>query len=285
MKTKKQINSFQNLTIFIIVSLVLLFFTNITSAKEINLKNTTYLVNQSRNINGLNDLFISATLIKIATDKANDMITHHYFSHTSPQGINPWYWFKKNNYLYEYAGENLAINYNTAENQHQAWMNSPTHRKNILNPSYTEIGIATATGYIDHKPATITVQVFGKPQKTKTSSTILSFKNNITNISPAILDTQFNYPQQTFYLKEVSFPTNKTTSSYNHKKDILPINSKSFLFAKNHIRDLLWLIILTLGIIIIRDLVLSTINSSVIQRHSTTNLVLLLMLWSILIGM
>ncbi len=288
MKIKKQFNNFRILTVFIIVFFALFFSTNTILAKEINLKNTIYLVNQSRNANGLNSLFINPTLIKVATDKANNMISHHYFAHTSPQGVDPWYWFKQNNYQYEYAGENLAINYNTAESQHQAWMNSPTHRRNILNPNYTEIGIATANGYIDHKPASITVQVFGKPQSIKSSSTILSSENNLTKISPTILGAQFNYPQQTSYLKEMSsssFSTNKTTSAHNYKKNILPTNNKLFLFTKKHIRDLSWLVILFLGIIIIRELVLSTINNPTIQRHSITNLILLLTLWSILIGM
>jgi len=256
----------------------LIFFISPTFAKEINLKNTVELVNQSRNTNGLNELFINPTLIRIASNKADDMVTHHYFAHTSPQGIDPWYWFKKNKYNYEYAGENLAINYRTAEEQHQAWMNSTTHRKNILNPNYTEIGIATASGYIDNKPASITVQVFGKPQATlATSSTVLG-SNNL--IGPQILTTQFDYPQQIHYLKEATpFP-----DSHISKPNIQSNNYKIEII-KQKTRDFIWLTILILGIIITRELVLNSINNSFIQRHSTTNIILLLMLWSILLGL
>ena len=89
------------------------------------------------------------------------MIKNDYFAHTSPQGISPWYWYDKDNYDYKYAGENLAINFLKAEDQQKAWMDSPTHRKNIFNPNYQEIGVAVAAGEINNQTAIITVQEFG----------------------------------------------------------------------------------------------------------------------------
>ncbi|HFC76806.1 MAG TPA: CAP domain-containing protein [Candidatus Moranbacteria bacterium] len=269
----------KTINFFFIVVVVFIFSTSLVFAKEINLKNIVSLVNKSRVANNINPVFISPILIKIANDKAHDMFIHNYFAHTSPQGIDPWYWFKKNNYIYEYAGENLAINYTTAEEQHQAWMNSLTHRKNILNKNYTEIGIATESGYINNQKAFVTVQVFGKPQLKNISSMNTNYSNNPIKTSLALNDAQIQYPQQTFYLTNFS---KKITPP--KEKFISPKNEMLFFSEKNK-QNLLWLIILILGIIIMRDLVLNTINNSSFQKHSTTNLILLLMLWSILIGL
>jgi Fe2+ or Zn2+ uptake regulation protein len=100
-------------------------------------------------------------LDKIAADKLEDMVENNYFAHTSPKGINPWFWFEKNKYDYKYAGENLAINFMRVEDQHEAWMKSPTHKKNILNSNYKEIGIAVGAGEINGQMGIITVQEFG----------------------------------------------------------------------------------------------------------------------------
>ena len=89
------------------------------------------------------------------------MIKNDYFAHTSPAGINPWFWYEKDGYDYKYAGENLAINFLKAEDQHKAWMASPTHRKNILNDKYQEIGVAVDAGKINGQMAIIAVQEFG----------------------------------------------------------------------------------------------------------------------------
>lgn len=141
--------------------LALFLFIHFASASEITAENVIKLVNESRKKEGLPELRVSKTLTDIAKDKAHDMVSNHYFAHTSPQGITPWYWFGKNQYDYRYAGENLAINFKNSEDEQDAWMNSPTHRKNILNPKYKEIGVAIAVDNIDGKESLIAVQEFG----------------------------------------------------------------------------------------------------------------------------
>lgn len=98
-----------------------------------------------------------------AVDKANDMAGKGYFAHTSPTGLTPWYWIQKVGYRFSYAGENLAVNFIDSSDVTQAWMNSPSHRENILNGNFTEIGIATAQGTYEGHEATFVVQFFGKP--------------------------------------------------------------------------------------------------------------------------
>ncbi len=130
-------------------------------ASEINPGKVIQLVNIAREKEGLAPLSQSEVLSKVANEKLNDMIENHYFAHTSPKGKTPWHWFSLENYDYQFAGENLAINYASAEEQQKAWMNSPTHRKNILNSDYKEIGVAFGAGEIDGEMSLITVQEFG----------------------------------------------------------------------------------------------------------------------------
>ena len=130
-------------------------------AAEITSENIIKYVNQSRAEEGLADLAENEKLTAAAEDKLDDIIKNRYFAHTSPAGTSPWFWFEKNGYDYQYAGENLAINFTVAEDQHEAWMKSPTHRKNILNSNYEEIGVAVGAGEIEGQVSIIAVQEFG----------------------------------------------------------------------------------------------------------------------------
>lgn len=119
------------------------------------------LANSARIKSGLNPLHENTKLAQAAQAKADDMIKNDYFSHTSPKGVEPWYWIKQAGYQYKAAGENLAINYTDATNQHNAWMKSETHRANIMNTRYQDIGVAVVKGKINGKESIVTVEYFG----------------------------------------------------------------------------------------------------------------------------
>lgn len=121
------------------------------------------LANSSRSQNGLANLTENSKLTTAAYAKANDMLTNDYFAHTSPAGKMPWDFIKAAGYDYIYAGENLAIGYVNDQELHDAWMNSPTHRANIMNENFREIGIAVVTGEYDGAQTTVVVQMFGTP--------------------------------------------------------------------------------------------------------------------------
>ncbi len=121
------------------------------------------LTNDARIENSGSKLAYSEVLAKAAQMKANDMATHGYFAHDSPDGLSPWYWFRQAGYTFFYAGENLAVNFGESQDVANAWMNSPGHRDNILNEKFTEIGIATAEGVYKGKKTTFVVQEFGRP--------------------------------------------------------------------------------------------------------------------------
>lgn len=121
------------------------------------------LTNQVRQEYNLPLLKPSFKLNKVAEIKAQDMLVNQYFSHISPQGKSPWDWLEKENYLYAVAGENLAAEFNSPQEVIAAWLSSPTHRSNILDPDYQEIGVAVVSGYLQYRNTTIIVQHFGTP--------------------------------------------------------------------------------------------------------------------------
>ena len=99
------------------------------------------LVNKERAKNGLKALTMDENVRKVARIKSSDMSTKNYFSHTSPTYGSPFDMLKSFGISYKSAGENIAQGYTTAEAVVNGWMNSSGHRANILNASYTKIGI------------------------------------------------------------------------------------------------------------------------------------------------
>ncbi|HET8884714.1 MAG TPA: CAP domain-containing protein [Candidatus Saccharimonadales bacterium] len=119
--------------------------------------------NDARRSHNLNDIQLNQQLNQAAYLKANDMFAQQYWAHTAPDGTEPWKWFAQAGYDYARAGENLAKNFYTAESATQAWLNSPEHRANILEPGYKDVGFAVVSGNLDDKPATIVVALYGQP--------------------------------------------------------------------------------------------------------------------------
>ena len=120
--------------------------------------------NQERLSAGLRPLAEDPLLARAADQKLADMIKSNYFAHVSPQGAGPDVWVKKERYRYILVGENLAMgNFEDAEDLIRAWMESPGHRANIMNPKYREIGVAARKGTIDGETSLIAVQIFGMP--------------------------------------------------------------------------------------------------------------------------
>lgn len=119
--------------------------------------------NQSRAANGLGALALNSKLNSSAQMKANDMIANDYWAHVSPSGIQPWYWFEKAGYSYSAAGENLAYGFQTGIEVNTAWMNSTTHRENVLG-DYVDVGFGIASGpNYQGGENTVVVAHYGKP--------------------------------------------------------------------------------------------------------------------------
>jgi hypothetical protein len=134
---------------------VLGYAANISPGEVIRLTNT------QREANGLAPLTENTTLDAAALAKGQDMLAKGYWAHFAPDGTSPWSFFISFGYKYQYAGENLARDFPDAGSAVNAWMNSPSHRENILNPHYEDIGIGVVEGRLAGADTTIIVQFFG----------------------------------------------------------------------------------------------------------------------------
>lgn len=104
------------------------------------------LVNEIRVKNGLNKLTEDWELSRVARYKSQDMKDNKYFSHTSPVYGSPFQMMKNFGISYRTAAENIAKGYSTPEAVVNGWMNSSGHRANILNGSFTKIGVGYVSG-------------------------------------------------------------------------------------------------------------------------------------------
>ena len=107
-------------------------------------KEVVRLVNEIRVQRGMRELTYNWELSRVARYKSEDMRDNSYFSHTSPVYGSPFQMIKAFGITYRTAGENIARGQRTPEEVVNAWMNSSGHRANILNPSFTEIGVGYA---------------------------------------------------------------------------------------------------------------------------------------------
>lgn len=170
--------------------------------------------NSHRALNGLPPLFSNAQLNSIANMKAEDMIEKQYFAHISPGGLGAADVAREIGYEYISIGENLALgNYADDETLVQAWMDSPGHRKNILDARYKEIGIAVKKGLYEDAPVWFAVQTFGlsiegcnKPDETLEAS-VTSGKAQLKGLEKSLTSS----------LSEIENMQPKNGAAYNQK--------------------------------------------------------------------
>jgi uncharacterized YkwD family protein len=104
------------------------------------------LINSERTNAGLKPLAIDYELSRVARIKSEDMRTNSYFSHTSPTYGSPFKMMKDFGITYRGAAENIART-SSVDRAHTGFMNSEGHRKNILTPSFTHIGVGISGNY------------------------------------------------------------------------------------------------------------------------------------------
>jgi uncharacterized protein YkwD len=114
------------------------------------------LTNGARSQGGLGELACDDLLTQVARAHSQDMCDRRFFSHTNPNREEPWDRVRAAGGNFGFAGENIAMGYATAERTHTGWMNSPGHRRNILNRSYRRIGV----GFADCNGGNYWTQVF-----------------------------------------------------------------------------------------------------------------------------
>ncbi|MDO8573401.1 MAG: CAP domain-containing protein [Candidatus Daviesbacteria bacterium] len=119
------------------------------------------LTNKERQKMGLSAVSENAALDKAASLKAQNMFAENYWAHFAPSGKTPWDFILGSGYKFTFAGENLAKNFTNSDDIVKAWMASPTHRDNLLNPKYQDIGIAVEEGVLNGQKTILIVQEFG----------------------------------------------------------------------------------------------------------------------------
>jgi hypothetical protein len=111
------------------------------------------------------NLKLNSELSAAATAKAHDMVTRGYWAHVAPDGTTPWSFINGAGYIYDQAGENLAYGLSSSSAVMSAWMHSPSHRENVLNVHYSEVGFGfvSAPNYLGQGPKTIVVAMYASP--------------------------------------------------------------------------------------------------------------------------
>lgn len=134
------------LIMVLLVNIVLTKYTIVEVSAAIDFTTLYQLHNEEREKYDLPALSINTSLIDSASTKAGEMMDYNCWSHYCPEGTTPWKYFDEAGYRYVYAGENLAEGFNSNDGTIRAWINSPSHRDNILNPKFDEIGIVILSG-------------------------------------------------------------------------------------------------------------------------------------------
>jgi hypothetical protein len=124
--------------------------------------------NGSRAANGVAGLSLNEQLDAAAQASADDMVARNYWSHNTPDGDPPWIWVNAQGYSYQKLGQNLATGFSNEQSTIDGWMNSPPHRENLLDPSFTQVGFGFANNpnytSAGGGPMTIVVAFYGQPR-------------------------------------------------------------------------------------------------------------------------
>ena len=136
-------------------------------ATEISSNRLLTETNERRAANKSQPLVINEALSAAAQTKANDMAMKNYWSHYTPSGEAPWTFIDKSGYAYNKAGENLAYGFSTSDDTVNGWMNSPSHKANMLDNAFSEVGFGFANSADFNKSGkeTIVVAMYGQPNK------------------------------------------------------------------------------------------------------------------------
>jgi len=161
---------FSSITTYIAILLVFQIFLSTVArfdpqvlgyASNINVSDLLRYTNEKRAASNLPALVLNDQLSFAARDKGNDMFANQYWAHNSPAGRDPWSFIIAAGYHYLFAGENLARDFGDSKGVVEAWMNSPSHRENIVNDHYKDIGFAVVNGKLNGNETTLVVQMFG----------------------------------------------------------------------------------------------------------------------------
>ncbi len=228
---------------------------------DISSQQLLLLTNEKRQENGLSPLTGNEELDRAAANKASDMFSKDYWAHNAPDGTTPWVFIKSAGYNYIYAGENLARGFTSASDVVNAWMNSESHRKNMLSPNYNDVGFGVATGRLNGEETVLVVEFLGNT--TLGSSPIAARETEKTEIevakgSPVAVNTSPEITPVPTVVLTIAPNANTlgvqkgTRISENSQALVKPlINSQSMSLATARLIISLFIFVLILDMIII----------------------------------
>jgi len=151
---------------------------------EMSQENLLLETNRRRDISKIDDLKINKKLSEAAQDKAEDMVEKDYWSHLTPDGDSPWTFVDEAGYEYSRAGENLAYGFSNSEQVIAGWMNSQSHKENMLDDGFSEVGFgfANSQNFEGNGKNTVVVAIYGAPSKI--NNILSSGSQSIASISP-----------------------------------------------------------------------------------------------------
>ncbi len=149
-------------------------------------QNIIELSNKERQKAEMHALEENVYLKEAALRKAESILEEQIFEHNI-KGKRFSQWIKDVGYEYSYAGENLAIDFVTAEGTVKAWMESQKHKKNLLNDKYTEIGVATVPGIFEGANTIVVAQMFGAPAKINVPLKVASRNEQFRSLDQEVL--------------------------------------------------------------------------------------------------
>lgn len=155
---------------------------------DINVTDLHNLANQERKKAGIAPLKLDERLNAAAKAKAEHMTKYNYWDHYAPDGTSPWSFIKSNGYDYKTAGENLAEGFSYSSEVVAGWMNSPTHKANVLG-DYTDVGYASLNSVILGEETTLVVAMYGDP---KSDALITSATGSLVTVSTVVEKTDKN---------------------------------------------------------------------------------------------
>jgi hypothetical protein len=182
----------------LLLSLLLLFQISLNTLKATRpgVLGTSSVIS-SEQIIQLPTLRTDPQLTAAAQQKAADMFNRDYWAHITPTGEQPWSFISSAGYTYLYAGENLARDFSDPQAVVSAWLASPSHRDNLLNPNYQDLGVSVQTGLLNGVQTTLVVQMFGQRRSesdTQTPIAAIPTTAIIITPSPTPVPTLFRPP-------------------------------------------------------------------------------------------
>lgn len=247
-------------------------------ASNITVSQVVESTNASRSSSGLGSLTYNNALAQAAIAKAQNMFSEGYWAHTSPSGMEPWDFIRSAGYSYRIAGENLARDFDSTPPMMDAWMNSPTHRANILNPRYEEIGVAVVDGLLNGVETTLVVQMFGSPQDqvvvaqpsvsapaVESVSTTPPAEANVPLATPESPETQV-IPTPGLDTNELEPQAQPETQEEVLAEAVIPLGSlqRGILYSPKHVLKAFFLsIVLILLVVLVYDAIVAGHKDSV----------------------